>query len=121
MNANSEQRRKAKAEERSVLTRQKLTLKVEDTTKRRLRGLARTLGFNNISRMLDHLTDLLYASMIYDLLDRNVLTEKDLEILPKEDLELLSKTLKNFSEARIKQFGAGKVPHLPYKKVKENG
>ena len=71
--------------------------------------------------MLDHLTDLMYGAMLQDFIDRGVLSEKDLQILPKEDLELLSKTLKTFSEARIKQFGAGKVPYLPYKKVKENG
>jgi len=63
----------------------------------------------------------MYGAMLQDFIDRGVLSEKDLQILPKEDLELLSKTLKTFSEARIKQFGAGKVPYLPYKKVKENG
>jgi len=102
------------------MPKQKLTLKVQPSTKRRLRAVAKCLGFNSISTFLDHIADLLYASLLLDLKEKNVLTNEDLSLLPEEDLALMALRIKEFSKSRIERYGKGGSPPYSKKRVRNN-
>jgi hypothetical protein len=98
------------------MKKEKFTLKVYPTTKKRLRAVANVLGYKSVSQFLDHFADYLYSMMLLDLKDKGFLTES---FLTDEDRKLMSTYLKDYAAYRIKKNGAGQTPYLPFKKRRE--
>jgi len=100
--------------------RKKLTLLVNPETKRYLRAVSKSLGYNSISYFIDFIAEYFYLSLLYDLKQKGFLTDEFLELLPESDRKLLAEKTKELSKLFIEKHGRGKCP--PYsRRVKENG
>jgi len=110
-------RREEQSKEVSNL-RKKLTLLVNPETKRYLRAVSKTLGYNSISYFIDFIGEYFYLGLLYDLKEKGFLTDEFLELLPESDRKLLAERTKELSKLFIERHGRGGSP--PYsRRMKE--